>query len=137
MVPPPPPVVPVIGQLSSGLPVELLSADELKKRREEVLGQISSARSLVEQQGKVADERRQRSNLFASLYTEGVVSRRELEAAQTDDTKADEDLNEAKRKLGDLEKDISRIDAQLKKLASSSHGKGIVKSTSDLKSARN
>lgn len=118
LIPPPPPTVPYAGTLSgsAGLPVELLSPADLKQRKEELEKQLSTARKLAEDQEKLADETRQRSNLFASLYSEGVVSRRELENSQKEDARADDELKTARQKVSEIEHDLERVNGQLKKL---------------------
>lgn len=119
-IPPPPPTIPASGQLSlpagGGAPIEFMSESELKKRQTELNEELSDKKKEVAIQEKGADDKRQRSTLFASLYTEGVVSRRELEASQHDDIQAQDDLRTVRRSLDDLRYQLSEIDARLKRI---------------------
>lgn len=123
-IPPPPPTVP-IGSISGliGAPIAVLSAEDLKKRATELALQIADLKKEFTSKETRADEKRKRSTLFASLYTEGVVSRRELEASQHEDLEASEELKMARDKLETLHKEQVEIDTQLKKLAKRTENK--------------
>jgi hypothetical protein len=116
-IPPPPPTVP-IGSIPGliGAPIGLLSAEELKKRAVELAGQITELSKELASLESRADEKRKRSTLFASLYTEGVVSRRELEASQHEDSEASAELKTGRNKLATLQKEQTELESQLRKL---------------------
>lgn len=119
LVPPPPPTLPIAGQLSgfTGVPIELLSEADLKRRQKELADELAAGKKEIEDKEKNADEKRQRSTLFASLYTEGVVSRRELEQSQREDSQAQAELKSARQKIEDLEHIQSEVATCLKKIA--------------------
>lgn len=123
-IPPPPPTVP-IGSISGliGAPIAVLSEEDLKKRATELALQVVDLKKEFASKETRADEKRKRSTLFASLYTEGVVSRRELEASQHEDVEASEQLKIARDKLETAHKEQVEIDSQLKKLAKRAENK--------------
>ncbi|HEY9867852.1 MAG TPA: hypothetical protein V6D08_01485 [Candidatus Obscuribacterales bacterium] len=120
LVPPPPPAIPAGGQLTflSGTPVEFLSESDLKRHKEQLDLNLSRARQQADEQERLLKEKVQRAELFASLYKEGVVSRRELENSQREVGRSEGDLTDARLKVTDLERDMQRIDERLKQLAS-------------------
>lgn len=125
LIPPPPPAVPVAGVTNGGsLSLAPLTLAELKARQADLNKELAAVRKHVEQVEKHADDKRQRSTLFATLYTEGVVSRRELEAAQKEDSDAQTDLSSVKNHLDSLRKEIDETDSTLTRLAKSAPGKG-------------
>lgn len=119
LVPPPPPAIPSSGQLTflSGTPVEFLSESDLKRHKEQLDVNLSRARRQACEQERLLKEKVQRAELFASLYKEGVVSRRELENSQKEVGRSEGDLTDARLKVTDLERDMQRIDERLKQLS--------------------
>jgi len=120
-VPPPPPTVPVTTPLTfmSGMPIELLSEQDLIRQRQQTDEQLRKARVAARQNEQWGGEKKERAELFVSLYKEGVVSRRELEGAQREASQAEIDLTDARLKMTDLERDMKKIDSRLKQLAES------------------
>jgi hypothetical protein len=126
-IPPPPPTVPISGELSplTGVPVDFMSPADLKRREQELQTELAQTKKDIELGEKTADEKRQRSTLFASLYTEGVVSRRELETSQEEDSDSQNKLRVIRQKLDDVQFELKQLDARLKKLAKSTAGKDL------------
>ncbi len=124
-VPPPPPTIPAAPGMggASGVPASLLSKSDLAKRQKELTGMLVAAHGDVEAKEKDADSKRQRSTLFASLYTEGVVSRHELEICQHEDKDAVAELRTAHQKADQLQSDLTETEACLSKLAKSAKPK--------------
>lgn len=94
LVPPPPPIMP-IGMDALGMygaPVDYLSMKELEGRKKELTARFNELDSTVKDGERQINERKERANLFESLYQEGVVSRKELEVA--------------KREAGDIDRDL-------------------------------
>ncbi|PZM79150.1 MAG: hypothetical protein DKT66_21960 [Candidatus Melainabacteria bacterium] len=102
LVPPPPPVMP-IGMDALGMygaPVDYLSLKELEGRKKELTARFNELNSIVGDGERQIKERKEKAELFESLYQEGVVSRRELEAAKREAGEIDRDL---KFKLDEFE----------------------------------
>lgn len=94
LVPPPPPVVP-IGMDALGMyaqPVDFLSLKELEGRKTELTARFNELQSIVGDGNRQIRERKERADLFESLYQEGVVSRKELETARREAGEIDRDL---------------------------------------------
>ncbi|GEM_PF-3038788 len=119
LIPPPPPTLPGPGMFSglAGAPVELMSPAELKRRQKDLAAEVSTAGKELSDKEAAADEMRKRSTLFASLYTEGVVSRKELEASQKEDAAAQDSLKAARARVETLVHEQAAIKARLDKLA--------------------
>jgi hypothetical protein len=120
LVPPPPPAIPAGGQLTflAGTPVDFLSESDLKRHKVQLDVNLARARQQADEQERLLKEKVQRAELFESLYKEGVVSRRELENSQREVGRTQGDLTDARLKVTDLERDMQRIDARLKQVAS-------------------
>ena len=94
LVPPPPPVVP-LGMDALGMyaqPVDFLSLKELEGRKKELTARFNELDSIVGDGTRQIRERKERAELFESLYQEGVVSRKELETARREAGEIDRDL---------------------------------------------
>lgn len=99
------------------MPIEMLSAGDLKKQREQTAGELERARRAESQHQSGHKEKRQRADLFASLYKEGVVSRRELESAEREAQQSEIELTDARLKAADLEADLQKLDSHLQRLS--------------------
>lgn len=94
LVPPPPPIVP-IGMDALGMyaqPVDYLSLKELEGRKKELTARFNELDSTVTDGERQIRERKERAELFESLYQEGVVSRKELETAKREAGEINRDL---------------------------------------------
>ena len=135
LVPPPPPVTPsfLVGPGFSETPfsVEYMSKDDLNAKLKEIqVGLDDANQQLKDKQNDIADTK-DKAKRFVSLFEEGVVSRRELEAAQKDANDADKEIERVKLKVSSLETQKKSVQNRLSELArrtvgtsgSSKHGK--------------
>ncbi|MBC8000717.1 MAG: hypothetical protein IAF58_22405 [Leptolyngbya sp.] len=95
LIPPPPPI------MSGGAgflgfpfaqPVDYLSLKELEGRKKELSLRLAELESMTKENERQISERKERANLFKSLYAEGVVSRKELETATREASDFDRDV---------------------------------------------
>ncbi len=107
LVPPPPPTQPSFLDWSnfSGFtaPFDLFNKIELKQRLAQIQKQIFNAQKNVEENTIQLTEAKDKAEHFDSLYTEGVVSRKELEAAKKSVSDKESSKLEAQGKLADLQ----------------------------------
>ncbi len=94
LIPPPPPIVPigmdVLGMYAQ--PVDYLSMKDLEARKKELALRFNELDSTVKEGERQIKERKERAELFESLYQEGVVSRKELEIAKREAGDGDRDF---------------------------------------------
>ncbi len=102
LIPPPPPIVPigmdVLGMYAQ--PIDYLSIKDLEGRKKELTSRFNELDSTVSDAQRQIRERKERAELFESLYKEGVVSRKELEVARRE---AEEIERDVKFKLDEFE----------------------------------
>ena len=119
LVPPPPPTTPAVGQLSLPLAIEMLSDKDLRARRQELALELSQMQERLHLKSTDLKERKERSELFASLYKEGVVSRKEYEGSCQEASEAELTVKETLQKVAALEQSLARVDSRLTELAKS------------------
>lgn len=94
LIPPPPPIMPigmdVLGMYAQ--PVDYLSMKDLEARKKELMVRLNELDSTVADGVRQIRERKERAELFESLYLEGVVSRKELETAKREAGETNRDL---------------------------------------------
>ncbi|MCC7528747.1 MAG: hypothetical protein IT342_09510 [Candidatus Melainabacteria bacterium] len=123
LIPPPPPIVP-IGMDALGMyaqPVDYLSMKDLEARKKELMVRLSELDSTVTDGIRQIRERRQRAELFESLYQEGVVSRKELEIAKREAGEINRDLKFKQDELESVKVSMKAVNnrlAVLKKMES-------------------
>lgn len=124
-VPPPPPVVPTLSAAGLGLAptvvlggelIEYMSGGDLKDLQSKTARDLSKARNNLETQNELLAEKQKRALSFDSLYSEGVVSRRELQNCKKEAADAETELEDAKLLLQELERKNDRIEARMKAL---------------------
>lgn len=125
LVPPPPPTVPLSNSMTflSGAPLELLSQSDLKAKRDALTTEMAAAQEKLKDKELIFAEKKERLDLFASLYKEGVVSRRELEGIGKEVSQAEAELREDRRKTDELMRDLSKINGFLKQVTVSKSAK--------------
>jgi hypothetical protein len=124
LVPPPPPETPtVLSPLGMGqsymqqlVPLEMLSLDSLKQRRQDLTSQLQTAQNELKDKTAGLSDKTTRGKQFQALYDEGVISRRELEFALDDSKQAQSTIDSSKSKVQDLQTALNRVDAKLKAL---------------------
>ncbi len=142
LVPPPPPVVP-IGMDALGMygqPVDYLSIKELEGRKKELAARFNELDSIVGDGIRRIRERKEHAELFESLYQEGVVSRKELEAAKREAGDIDRDLKFKQDELESVKISMKAVNNRLavlkkaeEKLNASKKSSGASKSHSSAK----
>lgn len=125
-VPPPPPSVPTMSEIGypgmgpvvfMGENLEFMPIADLKELKARTEMDLSQIRRKVEGLITSSTEKKQRADSFEQLYTEGVVSRRELEHCKSDSEKTSQDLSETKQNLVLLERKFARIEKRIADLS--------------------
>ncbi len=124
LVPPPPPMTPSIlvdpgmqAVLGMTMPVEMLGKETLKEREKEVAIQHKDAALELEAKQRKLKDKEDRAVNFEELYKEGVVSRRELEAAQAEAKEFVVDVERLAVKERELKLLLERINKRLAALS--------------------
>lgn len=115
LVPPPPPIMP-IGMDSLGMfaqPVDYLSLKELEARKKELAARLNELTSIANDSDRQIRERKERAELFDSLYQEGVVSRKELEIAKREAGEIDRDLKFKQDELESVKSSMRAVNNRL------------------------
>ncbi len=138
LVPPPPPDTPALIEAPDGLfgslpSFELMSLDAMKDKQKELTSQLNDAQQELKQRQEDADATKGKAKQFEALYTEGVISKRELEVAQKDATEVDRKIDQAKMRIRTLQSLLKNLNtrmqvqqnrtAKLKTLSAKSHKK--------------
>lgn len=122
MVPPPPPNTPSmlsdpslmgLGYSAYGMQVEYMSREALKDRVKEITIQFKDASSELENRKRLKTEREARAKSFEQLFTEGVVSRRELETSQREATDSSDEVQRLENKYNELRSLLERVNKRL------------------------
>ena len=124
MVPPPPPNTPSMlsdpammglgmGYGAYGMQVEYMSREALKDRVKELSIQVKDASAEFENRKRLKTEREARAKSFEQLYTEGVVSRRELENSQREATDSTDEVQRLEHKYKELSSLLERVNKRL------------------------
>jgi hypothetical protein len=141
LVPPPPPDTPTIfageGMFPGMGAIDFNNPAALAARRKDIASQLASAKKLLADKEQRTKELKDKVIQFQSLYSEGVISRRELETAQKESDSTAAELNDSKTQTMALQNTLSRLDdrAKPKSLASSSKKKVKGKIKAPLKSS--
>lgn len=122
MVPPPPPNTPSmlsdpslmgLGYSAYGMQVEYMSREALKDRVKEITIQFKDASSELENRKRLKTEREARAKSFEQLFTEGVVSRRELETSQREAADSTDEVQRLENKYNELNSLLERVNKRL------------------------
>ncbi len=121
LVPPPPPEIPLSPSLSHltvmrGVTLEYLSCAEVQQMLSKIEKSLEKAHKDLASLDASVSEKKERIDQFSSLFKEGVVSRRELEAAKKEFADAQDEATESRERLAELEKDLSACEVRLKEL---------------------
>jgi hypothetical protein len=117
LVPPPPPGQsslldwPGIGDMPDS--ISYLNTEELNLKLEHVRKQINNAKSQVKDSELQYNESKDKAQSFNGLYSEGVISRKELESTKKEVADKERLADDAKSNLADLEIQESAIVRQL------------------------
>ncbi len=123
LVPPPPPdtptMIPNFGALndSNGLmPMEYMSPELLKKRKEDLVAQLADAKSEAKKRQDEAQSIKEKGEQFKTLFDEGVISKRELDAAQKDASDVDSSINRAKLRVSELQTLLDGVSGRINQI---------------------
>jgi hypothetical protein len=123
LVPPPPPDQPSLLEWSGGgiIPdsFNLLNEEELKEKLSRIRIEITDAEANLADNKLEITESKNKAERFVSLYSEGVVSRKELELAQKNIVQTERLAQEAKGNLEDLKAQENAILRRLNNLKKS------------------
>lgn len=123
LVPPPPPSIPGVLATPHMVPgfevIEFVSHDELVELCERTTAERERANKKLTLTKSQSDEKKKRAQSFQTLYSEGVVSRRELESAQHETATLEDEVTEQEQRVADLDIKLNRINAKLKTFPSS------------------
>ncbi len=115
LVPPPPPIMPigmdVLGMYAQ--PVDYLSMKDLEARKKELSVRFNELESIVSDGQRQIKERKERAELFESLYQEGVVSRKELEVAKREAGEIDRDFKFKQDELDSVKVSMKAVNNRL------------------------
>lgn len=127
LVPPPPPSIPGVLATPHMVPgfevIEFVSHDELVELCERTTAERERANKKLTLTKSQSDEKKKRAQSFQTLYSEGVVSRRELESAQHETATLEDEVTEQEQRVADLDIKLNRINAKLKTFPASTRKK--------------
>lgn len=101
---------------TGGMPLDLMSATDLQRvkgRLEQSLSQLSKK---AEERNIELTEARNRVQQFESLFTEGVVSKRDLSNARKELSNLEGTDSDLDQRIADIKSDMARVDKRLKTL---------------------
>lgn len=117
LVPPPPPDTPTVfadGIFPGfGMP-DYANPAILAGRRKDIASQLASAKKLLADKEQRSKELKEKATQFEELFSEGVISRRELESAQKDAVSAATELNDARTQIVAYQNAMTRLDERIK-----------------------
>lgn len=101
----------------------------LAGRRKDIASQLASAKKMLIDKEQRAKELKEKAVQFEQLFSEGVISRRELESAQKDSASALTELSDAKTQAISYQNAMSRLDERMKpkSVATKKNAKGKIK----------
>ncbi|MBI2810220.1 MAG: hypothetical protein HYX67_05260 [Candidatus Melainabacteria bacterium] len=135
LVPPPPPDTPTMFA-GDGFPpgfgmIDYNNPAVLAGRRKDIASQLASAKKMLVDKEQRSKELKEKAVQFEQLFSEGVISRRELESAQKDAASAVTELNDAKTQTTAYQNAIARLDDRIKpkSVAAKKSAKGKIKAS--------
>jgi len=103
----------MMGYGAYGMQVEYMSREALKDRVKEITIQFKDASSELENRKRLKTEREARAKSFEQLFSEGVVSRRELETSQREATDSTDEVQRLENKYNELNNLLERVNKRL------------------------
>jgi multidrug resistance efflux pump len=100
-----------------------MSTPELKKQQGELAIQVEKATVTLTNKKTQLDESKEKASQFESLFSEGVVSKKELEQAKFGIDEEEDQFMESKRRLTDLQSQLNSVNTRLKSLTRSAQSK--------------
>jgi hypothetical protein len=123
LVPPPPPDTPTMipefgGDDSNGLmPMEYMSPDLLKKRKQDLVAQLADAKSEAKKRVDEAQSIKDKGAQFKTLFEEGVISKRELDAAEKEANDVDSSINRAQLRVSELQTLLDGVSGRINQIS--------------------
>lgn len=120
LVPPPPPETPTIfggmpeGDFDSLASLEYMSLTAMKERQKQLNVQLLDAKEELKTRQADAEEVKGKASQFENLYTEGVISKHELEVTKREAGEVDAKISRAKMRVDDLQSNIGRLTDHIK-----------------------
>lgn len=127
LVPPPPPNVPTIStfqqrsgeSLLNGVVLEYLSKPELERLGKRLEQSLAKEKKASDERVAEFEEKKTKATEFEKLFSEGVVSRKELANAKREYEQAQSEKQELVDRSGEIQSDLDRVNKQLKSLSPS------------------
>jgi hypothetical protein len=126
MVPPPPPDIPLMQNLSvdhqmssTGVVLDYLSKPDLERMKVRLESAFNKAVASKEEQAASVKEKTARVEQFEQLYKEGVVSRRELEGAHRELNEVAQSAKEIEQHVSDARFDLDRANKAMERFTKS------------------
>lgn len=121
LVPPPPPTIPSIvskenGAYVSSIPVDYMSLKDLKWKKSVLTKQLEAYKMDEEDSLKAQEESARRAETFIGLYEEGVVSKKELEAAKRKAKRLAREVELDQLKLEGLNRSLNAVNNRIEYL---------------------
>lgn len=122
MVPPPPPDIPLIGRSAGmefstiGVPLDFMAKPDLERMKTRLEQSLTQLTSRAEERRTTIADLKARLTQFESLYTEGVVSKKDLKGVRKELAEAQETDVDVDQRLSDVKSDLARVCKRLKAL---------------------
>lgn len=118
LVPPPPPSIPTDGMVQtplvlSGEMIDYMSKTDLNELKTTLTARLARDRKKLDDNRERSLDTKKKAQTFEQLFSEGVVSRKELETAKEDAIKVEEDLPQLEDSVKELDAKLSRINKRL------------------------
>ena len=101
-----------------GMPLDLMSAADLQRVRTRLQQSLDQLTKKATERNTTIAEAKTRVEQFEQLYTEGVVSKKDLKVAHKELDEATDTDADIDQRLADVKSDLARVDKRLKTLAS-------------------
>jgi hypothetical protein len=123
MVPPPPPEIPLVtgrdGALAFstyGVPIDLMQAKDLEKLKSRLQQRLEILTKKADERTADISDGKQRVVQFEQLFTEGVVSKKDLRNAKRDLETLENTDPDIDQQVSDVKSDLARVEKRLKTL---------------------
>jgi predicted RNase H-like nuclease (RuvC/YqgF family) len=94
------------------------------QHHKELVAQLNSAKKIADDKAQHTTDVQARAEQFKSLFAEGVISKRELENAQSEADASTNELNDAKLKVSSLQSALTRLEERMSASNKTGAGKG-------------
>ena len=117
LVPPPPPDTPTMlsnmdYETTNLMSMGYISPELLKKRKQDLVAQMDDAKSDLKHKQDDAQSVKEKAVQFKTLFEEGVISKRELEAAEKEANDVDLSINRAQLRVSELQTSLDAVNGR-------------------------